>query len=397
MKKRKIAVFTGNRAEFSMLSPIIQGLKNDDRLDYILIVSGAHLYENYGNSLKEIESEGFEIHFTLPLENKGGTNELSTTKTIGEVVLKLSELLSNLEIDLMLVASDRYESFAACIAATQLNIPTAHFEGGDITQGGALDDSLRHAMTKLSHFHLTTNQEAADRVIKMGEEEYRVKNVGFPGIDSVASGNFMNENQVVEDLKLDLSKPVILFTQHSITLYPERAQQQIAPALAALKDIQKELNAQIIITYPNNDAGGQLIINEIEKIKAEKLDGFQFHQHLGRSRYYGLLNVLGNKCRGVCVGNSSSGIKETPIFNCPSIIIGTRQDGRLRGENVITVDYQQNSIKNAIIKCLTDDSFRLKCKNVINPYGSGNSGKIIADFLSEVNLGDKTLNKQMTY
>ena len=397
MEKRKIAVFTGNRAEFSMLSPIIQGLKNDDRLEYILIVSGAHLYENYGNSLKEIEKEGFEIHHILPLENKGGTDELSTTKTIGEVVLKLSELLSKIEIDLLLVASDRFESFGACIAATQLNIPTAHFEGGDITQGGALDDSLRHAMTKLSHLHLTTNQEATNRIIKMGEEKYRVKNVGFPGIDSVASGNFMSENQVVEDLKLDLSKPVILFTQHSITLYPDRAQQQIRPSLAALKDIQKELDAQIIITYPNNDAGGQLIINEIEKLKAENLEGFQFYQHLGRSRYYGLLNVLGNKCRGVCVGNSSSGIKETPIFNCPSIIIGTRQDGRLRGENVITVDYQQNSIKDAIIKCLTDDSFRLKCKDVINPYGSGNSGKIIADFLSEVDLGYKILNKQMTY
>lgn len=397
MKKKKIAVFTGNRAEFSMLTPIIQGLKNDNRLEYILIVSGAHLYKNHGNSLKEINREGFEIHYRLPLENKGGTDELSTTKTIGEVITKLSELLSSIEIDIMLVASDRFESFGACIAATQLNIPTAHFEGGDITQGGALDDSLRHAMTKLSHLHFTTSQDAADRVIKMGEEDYRVKNVGFPGIDSVASGNYMSENQVIEDLKLDISKPIILFTQHSITLYPEKAKQQVAPSLAALKDIQKELDAQIIITYPNNDAGGQLIINEIEKIKAEKLKGFQFHQHLGRSRYYGLLNILGNKSKGVCVGNSSSGIKETPIFNCPSIIIGTRQDGRLKGENVITVGYQKNSIKNAIKKCVTDDAFRLECKNIINPYGSGNSGKIIADFLAEADLGYKILNKQMTY
>lgn len=397
MKKRKIAVFTGNRAEFSMLTPIIQGLKNDARIEYILIVSGAHLYENHGNSLKEIEREGFEIHYRLPLENKGGTDELSTTKTIGEVILKLSELLSSIEIDIMLVASDRFESFGACIAATQLNIPTAHFEGGDITQGGALDDSLRHAMTKLSHLHLTTNQDAADRVIKMGEEVHRVKNVGFPGIDSVASGNFMSENEVVEDLNLDLSRPIVLFTQHSITLFPDKAPEQVAPSLAALKAIQKELDAQIIITYPNNDAGGQLIINEIEKLRAEKPRGFQVHPHLGRFRYYGLLNILGNKSKGVCVGNSSSGIKETPIFNCPSVIIGTRQDGRLRGENVITVDYHQDAISKAIKKCITDDAFRAKCKDVINPYGAGNSGKIIADFLVDVDLSYSILNKQITY
>jgi UDP-N-acetylglucosamine 2-epimerase (non-hydrolysing)/GDP/UDP-N,N'-diacetylbacillosamine 2-epimerase (hydrolysing) len=397
MKKRKVAVFTGNRAEFSMLAPIIQGFKTDDRIDYILIVSGAHLYENHGNSLEEIEKEGFEIHHKLPLENRGGTDELSTTKTISEVILKLSELLSSIDVDIMLIASDRFESFGACIAATQLNIPTAHFEGGDITQGGALDDSLRHAMTKLSHFHLTTNQDAADRIIRMGEEPHRVKNVGFPGIDSVASGNFMSENEVIENLKLDINRPIILFTQHSITLNPEKATSQILPSLEALKEVQRELNAQIIITYPNNDAGGQLIINEIEKLKAENLQGFYFYQHLGRSRYYGLLNILGNKSKGVCVGNSSSGIKETPIFNCPSIIIGSRQDGRLRGDNLITVDYDQNEIRNAIKRCILDDEFRSKYKDVHNPYGAGDSSKITADFLMDSDLSYSILNKKMTY
>ena len=394
---KKIAVFTGNRAEFSMLAPIIHAFKNDDRIDYVLIVSGAHFNENNGNSLEEIENEGFEMHHKLPLENKGGTNELSTTKSIGEVILKLSDLLSSIEIDIMFVASDRFESFGACVAATQLNIPTAHFEGGDITQGGALDDSLRHAMTKLAHIHLATNEDAANRIIQMGEEVYRVKNVGFPGIDNVISGNFMNETEVIKSLNLDLNRPIILFTQHSITLNPGNAAEQIKPSLSALKKVQKELNAQIIITHPNNDAGGQHILDAIEKLKAENLTGFQFHPHLGRSRYYGLLNILGNHSRGVCVGNSSSGIKETPIFHCPSIIIGSRQDGRLRGENVITVDYDSIEIANAINQCIFDDRFREKCKNVKNPYGTGNTGKIIAEFLVNFDLGHSVLNKKMTF
>jgi UDP-N-acetylglucosamine 2-epimerase (non-hydrolysing)/GDP/UDP-N,N'-diacetylbacillosamine 2-epimerase (hydrolysing) len=397
MNKRKVAVFTGNRAEYSMLSPILQGLKKHQDIEYILIVSGAHLYEKRGNSLNEINEDGFVIHHKLYLDNQGGTDELSTTKTIGEVVMKLSELLSSIEVDLMLVASDRFESFGACIASTQLNIPTAHFEGGDITQGGALDDSLRHAMTKLSHFHLTTNEDALNRIIKMGEEPHRIINVGFPGIDSVASGNYMGMKGVLDTLKLNPERPVILFTQHSITLTPEKAGEQIAPSLLALQELQKILDAQIIITYPNNDAGGEIIIKELEKLQALDLPGFQFFPHLGRARYYGLLNLMGNKLKGVCVGNSSSGIKETPIFNCPSIIIGSRQDGRLRGENVITVDYDKEKIKEAIMKCLTDEIFREACKNFKNPYGSGNSGKIISDFLASVELNYAVLNKQMTY
>jgi UDP-hydrolysing UDP-N-acetyl-D-glucosamine 2-epimerase len=397
MKKRKIAVFTGNRAEYSMLSPILSGLKQHEGIEYILIVSGAHLNEKHGNSLKEIEKDGFVVHHKLFLDNKGGTDELSTTKTIGEVVIKLSELLASIELDLMLVASDRYESFGACIASTQLNIPTAHFEGGDITQGGALDDSLRHAMTKLSHFHLTTNEDASNRIIKMGEESHRVINVGFPGIDSVASGNYIPVEDVLKDLKLNPEKPVILFTQHSITLQPDGAKEQIKPSIEALKELQQSLDAQIIVTYPNNDAGGEIIIQELEYLKELNLKGFQFFPHLGRARYYGLLNVLGNVLKGVCVGNSSSGIKETPIFNCPSVIIGSRQDGRLRGGNVITVDYKKDEIVAAINKCLLDNEFRKTCKDVKNPYGSGNSGKIIADFLANVELNYAVLNKQMTY
>lgn len=396
-EKRKIGVFTGNRAEFSMLIPIIKCIAKDSRLEYCLIVSGAHLEEIHGNSVGEIENEGFEIHHKLPLEHKGGGNALSTTKVIGEIILKSSDLFAEIQLDLILIASDRFESFGALVAATQMNIPTAHFEGGDITQGGALDDSLRHAMTKLSHIHFTTNSEASQRLLRMGEEEQRVINVGFPGIDAVASGDFMKKNKVVKNLSLDLNKPIVLFTQHSITSEPEKGKEQVIPSIEALEDFQRKSNGQVIITYPNNDAGGELIIKELEKLRAKRIKGFQFFPHLGRHRYYGLLNILGNHSRGVVVGNSSSGIKETPLFNCPSIIIGNRQDGRLRGSNVITVDYNRYEIFNAINKCVSDENFRKSCGNIVNPYGSGNSGKLIAKTLSTVELGYNLLNKKITY
>ena len=189
MKKRIIAVFTGNRAEYGLQFPILKAIDNHPQLDYRLIVSGAHLDKNFGNTLKEILNDGFHIDAEVKIDMDANSLE-SNVQAIGKGIISVGEALKKIQPDMMVVYADRFEGFAAVIASTQMNIPTAHIEGGDLTEGGALDDSVRHAMTKLSHLHFTTNQQASNRVLAMGEESWRVHTVGFPAIDMISEGNW---------------------------------------------------------------------------------------------------------------------------------------------------------------------------------------------------------------
>jgi UDP-N-acetylglucosamine 2-epimerase (non-hydrolysing)/GDP/UDP-N,N'-diacetylbacillosamine 2-epimerase (hydrolysing) len=277
-----------------------------------------------------------------------------------------------------------------------MNISTAHIEGGDLTEGGALDDSVRHAMTKLSHLHFTTNEQAAERVRRLGEEPWRVHNVGFPALDLVAEGLFASPEQLQQEFSISLDRPLVIFTQHSVTTEFDRAADQVRPALDAMRELAQD-GCQVIITYPNNDAGGRRIIQEIEKLRAENITNIQIHKSLGRRNYHGVLNLCGRVGRGVCIGNSSSGIKETPAFGCPAVNIGSRQQGRLRARNIIDVPYNAQAILEASRKSLHDESFRGACQNVENPYGAGNAGPRIAQILCEIEIGSRLLQKKMTY
>ncbi len=289
-----------------------------------------------------------------------------------------------------------FESFCAMITGTQMNIPTAHVGSGDYTEGGALDDSVRHAMTKLAHLHFTTNEQAADRVRSLGEEPWRVFNVGFPALDLVAAGNYATPEAIMQDLALDIERPIILFCQHSVTTEFEESARQVRPALDALAELAAE-GCQIIITYPNNDAGGQRIVEEIKKLEAKGLPNVQVTKSLGRYRFHGVLNLIGRHGRGAYIGNSSAGIKETLMFGCPAINIGSRQQGRLRGDNVIDVPYEKQAILNAMHKCAEDETFRRQCATAVNPYGAGNAGPRIADILATIPINAALLQKKMTY
>ena len=189
MSKRVVAVFTGNRAEYGLQYPILKAIAAHPDLDYRLIVSGAHLDSNFGKTLKEIADDGFTIHAEVKIDVKSDTL-YATAQAIGSGIISISQALADLKPELLVVYADRFEGFAAVIAGTQMNVPTAHVEGGDVTQGGALDDSVRHAMTKLAHLHFTTNEQATNRVLAMGEEPWRVHTVGFPAIDLIEAGNF---------------------------------------------------------------------------------------------------------------------------------------------------------------------------------------------------------------
>ena len=260
MSSRTIAVFTGNRAEYGLQLPIIRAIDRHPDLDYQLIVSGAHLDDNFGKTLEEIKADGLDIHATIKLDLESD-DLYATAQTIGSGVIEISKALSTLQPDLFLVYADRYEGFSAVIASTQMNIPTGHLEGGDLTEG-ALDDSVRHAMTKLSHLHFTTNQQATNRILAMGEEPWRVHTVGLPAIDLILDGQYASEDEVTSSLNLDLSRPVILFTQHSVTQEYSNSLKQVSISLEALEYLASK-GIQCIITFPNNDAGGQEIIKSL--------------------------------------------------------------------------------------------------------------------------------------
>lgn len=394
MQTRKIAIFTGNRAEYGLQFPILQAVDAHPVLEYQLIVSGAHLDKNFGSTLSEIRADGFTIHAEVKIDMSADTL-YATAQAIGSGVLSMAHELNNIRPDILVVYADRFEGFAAIIAGTQMNVPTAHVEGGDLTEGGALDDSVRHAMSKLAHLHFTTNQQATSRLLAMGEEPWRVHTVGFPAIDLIAQGRYAKPDELCDRLNIDLGRPLVVFTQHSVTTEFEMADQQVRPSLQALKSLVMQ-GVQVVMTYPNNDAGGRRIIVELEKA-AECSPDMQLHRSLGRHVYHGLLALAYDpKIRVTVVGNSSSGIKETPAFYCPTVNIGSRQQGRLRAENVLDVGYDSAEILAATQQALHDETFRQQCRNCHNPYGLGDAGKKIAETLANVPIDGRLLRKGMT-
>jgi len=389
--KRKIAVYTGNRSDYGLQFPILKAIAADPRLDYYLLVSGAHLKKEFGRTLQEIEADGFKVYAQANLDFLED-NLFSTAQAIGSDILSLSQILAELRPDFLVVYGDRFESFAAVIAGSQMGIPIAHIEGGDYTEGGALDDSVRHAMTKLSHLHFTTNEQATERVRRLGEEPWRIFNAGLPVLDLIAAREFASPEEIYKHFNLDSGHPILIFTQHSVATEFDSAAEQVLPSLDALKAAGQEWGCQSIITYPNDDAGGHRIMQEIEKLRIEDFPFLQVQPSLGRYFYHGILNTA-----NACVGNSSSGIKETPAFHIPCVNIGERQRGRLRSTNVLDVGYKTEEIEQAIGRCLYDTNFLEQVKHCENPYGTGNAGVEIARVLATIKIDLKLVQKKMTY
>jgi UDP-N-acetylglucosamine 2-epimerase (non-hydrolysing)/GDP/UDP-N,N'-diacetylbacillosamine 2-epimerase (hydrolysing) len=390
---RKIAVFTGNRAEYGLQYPILRAISADDRLEYYLLAGGAHLQEGFGRTLAEIEEDGFHVYRQVEIRMQQDTL-FATAQAIGTGIISLSKILDELRPDVLVVYADRYEGFSAMITSTQMNIPTAHIEGGDYTEGGALDDSVRHAMTKLAHLHFATNEQAVERILRLGEEPWRVFNVGQPSLDLIREGLFASPDEIATELQLELTRPIILFCQHSVTTEFEQAANQVKPSLKVLQRLSRE-GFQVVITYPNNDAGGRQIIHEIEKLHGES--NILVRKNLGRRRFHGMLNIIGRIGRGAFVGNSSAIIKETPAFGCPAVNIGSRQQGRLRANNVLDTAYSEEEILAAVQRSVYDEDFRHQCQTCVNPYGAGNAGPKIAEVLATIALDTRLLQKKMTY
>ena len=384
----KICIFSGNRAEYGLLSPIIKNLNESKKIKVFFIVSGSHVDKKFGETINEIKKDKIKIYQTIKLFNSGRNKDKSdyTPKNIAEIVEKYSTCLRRIKPDYNLVYADRFESFGAIIASSQMNIPTIHIEGGDKTEGGTLDDSVRHAMTKISHIHITTNDNAKKRIIKLGEEKWRVKNFGYSAMDYVKSKNYAKKSEIENKLKIKITKPIILFTQHPIPMENENIQNNFEKILHSIKRLSK-LNIQIIITYPNSDYGGKKIIEKINRLKGKK--NIKIVRSLGRYLYHGVLALNNKKIKVVCAGNSSSGIKETAIFKCPVVNIGPRQNGRFRSSNVFDVKYDDKQIYETIFRCINDEKVYKKCLKTKNLYGGGSTGKKIKKFIENLKISKK--------
>lgn len=391
MSPRRVAVFTGNRAEYGLMFPILKALTSDSRFEVQLVVSGAHLKQDFGRTISEIEQDGFKVAAQVRIDMPDD-DLVATAKAIGSGVSNLADTLATLRPDLFVVYADRFEAFAALVCGTQMGLPTAHVEGGDYTEGGALDDSVRHAMTKLAHLHFTTNAQATERVLRLGEEPWRVHEVGFPALDLVKAGIYAQPDEVRARYGLDPARPLLVFTQHSVATEFDRAGEQVRPALEALEQAVRRHGCQVILTYPNDDAGGRRIVAELEAFAGKGLPGVQLHPSLGRYNYHGALAIA-----AAYVGNSSSGIKETPAFRCATVNVGPRQRGRLRAQNVIDTGYDAAEILAAIERCLHDAAFRETVRTCPNPYGAGDAGRRICDVLANVTIDAALVQKKMTY
>lgn len=386
MSQRKIAVFTGNRAEYGFLYPIINKLKEEDELETSLIISGSHLSNEYGETIDEIDTSSVAVVKRIKTNETGSHKKKKILDAFSLIIKESGGILEDLQPDLLLIAGDRYETFAVATSSFYMNIPVVHLFGGDLSQGGHLDDSVRHCITKLAHVHLATNKDSYDRILGLGEEEWRVHNVGSPAVDNVVNGDYASREELVREFDLKDDKPLILFTQHPITTESEKAREQVIESINAFKEIE----CQVVVTYPCNDTGSKDIIEEIEKIQGDPK--FIIVKSLGMRRYLGVMNIA-----SVVAGNSSSGLMETPVFHVPCVNIGNRQNGRLRAANVIDVVNKKDAIKDAIRKCLENADFQKVVEKVENPYGDGKSSERIISILKELEINTILLQKKMTY
>jgi len=378
---RKIAVLTGSRSGYSNLYWVLKEIQARPSLELQLLVTGMHLSPEFGLTYRQIEEDGFPIHEKLEILLSGDSATAIST-SIGLGLIRFSGSLENCRPDILVLLGDRFETLAAAIAAQVARIPVAHIGGGHRTEG-AIDEAIRHSITKMSHLHLTDMPVYRDRVVQMGEQPHRVFITGVAGLDGIQRMR-LNERAELEDrLELDLSGPVFLVVYHSVTLEDSTAGWQMDQLMSALS----RFNHRCIFIMPNADTGGRIIFSKIEAFVTEHPTAKAF-VNVDRESFLNLMRFA-----DAMVGNSSAGILEAASFGLATVNIGDRQRGRFMPENVVSCGYETASIAQAIERTLAP-GFKDSLKGMTNPYGDGHSSKRIVDILESVELGEKLLKKE---
>lgn len=369
---RKICVITGTRADYGLFYPILKKIEASEKLELQLIATTMHLSSEFGLTYEQIIKDGFKVDEKI--ENLLSSDTKSAiAKSTGLATILLSDAFNRLKPDIVLILGDRYETLANATSAMLMNIPIAHIHGGEITEG-AVDEQIRHAVTKMSYLHFTSTKEHRKRVIQMGEDPDRVFNSGAPGIDNIVNFDFLIKEELEDDLNWKFGSKSALFTYHPVTLDKSDINHDIEKIFDAL--VSTDLN--ILFTYANADDNGRVINQKIEEFCQVNPAKYKVVKSLGQLRYLSAMKYV-----DLLIGNTSSGIIEAASFQKPVVNIGDRQKGRLQSGNVVDCDIE--SIKRAVDVAFSDD-FKLKYEQVQNVYGEGEAAKIIVDILENNKL-----------
>ncbi len=380
---RTIAVVTGSRAEYGYLKPLMSAIQKDVDLKLMPLVTGTHLLPKFGNT-REIVKNDFPSSIEIPMDLLGDSlKDMALYLSSG--IRTFAEFLNENRPDVLVVLGDRSESLAAALAACYLNIPVAHVNGGDVT-GTTIDESIRHAITKLAHVHFVHTSQNAKRVEKMGEERKRIFVTGALTLDTILNIPLPSKKEIFNKYNLDEGKTTFLVVFHPITTLKDRGFSQ----LETLLEVLDSLKEQTILFYPNVDAGGDQFRTLIKKYEGKSyLHPFITLPH---QDYLGLMKSV-----DVMIGNSSSGIIEAPAFHVPVVNIGSRQRGRDRSMNIIDVEPKKDEILAAIQKALFDKDFFKKLQKCVNTFGDGHAAERIVNILKSIELNESLIQKQITY
>lgn len=379
---KKICFITGTRAEYGLLMPLMKAVQKDDNFQLQLLVTGMHLSPEFGLTYQQIERDGFAIDEKVEMLLSADSAS-SIAKSTGLGMIGYTDALVRLQPDWVVVLGDRYEIFAATTTAFVLRIPIIHLAGGEVTEG-ATDDAMRHAITKMSYLHFTSTDEYKRRVEQLGETPDRVFNVGAIGLDNILQMDLLSREALSESIQFDLSNPYLLVTFHPVTLESQSSETQFQAFLAAL-DAFPDL--KVLITLPNSDADGRVIISMIQDYVKENAHRVAAYTSLGQLRYLSAM-----KHAVAVVGNSSSGIVETPAFKIPTVNIGDRQRGRARVASIIDCPTDTKAIIEAIAQAISP-SFQEHCQSVGNLYGDGHTTERIMTVLQKVSSEAVDLKK----
>lgn len=378
--KRQIAVVTTSRADYGHLYFPLNDLRAHPEVALTIIALGPHLSPEFGHTVDEIERDGFTIGARIECLLSSDT-DVGMAKTIGVAILGLADALARIRPDLLLLIADRYEMLAPAAVALALRIPMAHVEGGEISEG-AIDDAVRNALTKMSHIHLTATENSRRRVLAMGEENWRVHRVGAPSLDHLYRRKLLTQIEMESALGVSLDRPTIIVTYHPVTISPDTTYEA-----DALFDALGHVPQQVIFCYPNADAGSRNLIERMQAVCARRENAHLFI-NLPALKYWSLL-----KSADLMVGNSSSGIMETPSLLLPTVNIGLRQQGRERARNVLDAAPEAREILDQIERALSP-GFADSLKGMTNPYGDGRAAERICEIVTSVALDERLLRKR---
>jgi UDP-N-acetylglucosamine 2-epimerase (non-hydrolysing)/GDP/UDP-N,N'-diacetylbacillosamine 2-epimerase (hydrolysing) len=382
MNKRKICIVTGTRAEYGSLYWLMKEIQEDPDLELQIVATGMHLSPEFGLTYQKIEEDGFHIDEKVEMLLSSDT-PVGIAKSVGLGVIGFADALARQKPDIMVVLGDRYEILAAAQAAMIARIPIAHIHGGEATEG-AIDEAIRHAITKMSHFHFTAAEPYRKRVIQLGETPERVLNYGAPGLDNLKKMKLLNRASFEKAIDFQLGKLSFLVTYHPVTLSDTMPEKSFNELLNAIDQFPE---ATIIFTKANADTGGRTINHNIEKYVEKNPVRAKVFTSMGQLFY---LSAIKNA--DVIIGNSSSGIVEVPTFHKPTVNIGKRQQGRLKADSIIDCKETEQAIADAIKEALSSE-FKKILRDTKNPYGQGNASLKIKEYLKKVSLQNILMKK----